>query len=128
MCGLFIPFPTVEYTGQVNRNCLVITHEFNVFHHRADQTPEWITKTRFHPQAKIEAFKPPSMPPKVYKNSKKIIKQEGRILLAISAIKKKRKFTVYIKYHVFIIFLLPPSISNYMDTVFKLKYAPTHIY
>ena len=51
-----------------------------------------------------------TMPPKAYINLKNLVKQEGRVLLTVSAL-KKRKSLIFIKLRVSIICLILPSSS-----------------
>ena len=61
----------------------------NVIGKRAGHANERVNAPVFLRVCFFEAIQPPAIPPKMPKSSKSQVEQEGRILLAISAIKKK---------------------------------------
>ena len=61
----------------------------NVIGKRAGHANERVDAPVFLRVCSFEAIQPPAIPPKMPKSSKSQVEQEGRVLLAISAIKKK---------------------------------------
>ncbi|EYE90050.1 uncharacterized protein EURHEDRAFT_552331 [Aspergillus ruber CBS 135680] len=69
----------------------------------------------------IEALQTTTMPPKSHIKSKNSVEQEGRILLAISALKKKKKKTEYPMFAKQSVFIMCGALLS------KTGYAERHI-